>query len=303
VSPEDLAASVRQRLLNRSREHNEDFNLILTRYGIERFLYRLSKSWHAKQFVVKGAALFAVWRGETYRPTRDLDLLASGSPSEAGLADVVRAVCKTKVSPDGLAFDSDSVRVEEIRGNQEYPGLHVRITARLGNARISVQLDVGYGDAVTPEPSEQTYPTLLGDLPAPQVRVYPPETVVAEKLETIVRFGPVFSRIRDLYDLWTISRQFEFDGQILTEAVRATFSRRRTDIPSDAPVPLTNEFAANAHTTAQWRGFLERHGLAGDAPALGPVVTHLRAFLLPVLEAARQDGSPPTWPKGGPWTE
>jgi len=199
--PKDLAASVRQCLLNRSRENNEDFNLILTRYGIERFLYRFSKSRHAKQFIVKGAMLFAIWRGETYRPTRNLDVLASGSASESRLADTVRAVCKTKVSPDGLVFDPDSVRVEEIRGNQEYPGLRVRMTAWLGNARISVQLDVGYGDAVTPEPLEQTYPTLLADLPAPRVRVYPPETVVAEKLETIVRFGPVFSRMKDLYDL------------------------------------------------------------------------------------------------------
>ncbi len=300
--PKDLAASVLQRLVTRSHQRNEDPNLVLTRYGIERFLYRLSKSPYAKHFVLKGAALFALWAGETYRPTRDLDVLASGDPSAERLADMVREVCKTKVRPDGLEFDLDSVRVEEIRGAQEYDGLRARVAARLGNARVAVQMDVGYGDAVTPEPTEHTFPTLLADLPAPRVRVYPPETVVAEKLEAMVRFGPVFSRMKDLYDLWAISRHFRFDGEILCRAVGATFSRRQTGIPVGVPAPLTEEFAARSGNASQWQAFLGAHGLANSAPALENVVAHLRAFLLHVLEAARGEEPPPMWPKGGPWS-
>ena len=300
--PKDLAASVRQRLLNRSRTRGEDFNLTLTRFGIERFLFRLSRSPYAGRFVLKGGMLSPLWAGETYRPTRDLDVLASGDPSAERLADMVREVCKTKVRPDGLEFDLDSVRVEEIRGAQEYDGLRARVAARLGNARVVVQMDVGYGDAVTPEPSEQTYPTLLADLPAPRVRVYPPETVVAEKLEAMVRFGPVFSRMKDLYDLWAISRRFRFDGEILCRAVGATFSRRQTEIPSGLPGPLTDEFAANLGNAGHWRAFLDRYGLAGGPPPLADVVAHVRTFLLPVLNAARGERGPSRWHKGGPWS-
>ena len=189
--PRDLAASVRRRLLNRSRDRGEDFNLTLTRYAIERFLFRLSKSAYADRFALKGAMLFPLWAGQTYRPTRDVDMLAFGDSSAEWLSQVVRNVCGVQVPPDGLAFDATSVTVDEIRGNQEYPGLRARVVAHLGSARADVQVDVGYGDAVIPEASEQTYPTLLADMPAPKVRAYPPETVVAEKLEALVIAGAV----------------------------------------------------------------------------------------------------------------
>ncbi|MEA3367134.1 MAG: nucleotidyl transferase AbiEii/AbiGii toxin family protein [Planctomycetota bacterium] len=301
--PKDLAASVHRRLLNRSRDRDEDFKFTLTRYAIERFLFRLSKSAYADRFALKGAMLFPLWGGETYRPTRDVDMLAFGDSSAEWLSQVVREVCGVQVPPDGLEFDAKSVTVDEIRGNQEYPGLHARVVAHLGSARVVVQVDVGYGDAVTPDPSEKTYPTLLADMPAPKVRVYPPEAVVAEKLEAMVRFGPVFSRMKDLYDLWWISQQFEFTARTLADAVRATFTRRRTEIPVTLPHPLTDEFVSSAEAARRWKGFLDTHGLADEAPALDAVVTHLRTFLLPVLEAARTGKVLAAWPRGGPWSE
>lgn len=301
-APKDLAASVSRRLLNRSQQRGEDFNLTLTRYFIERFLFRLSKSAYADRFVLKGAMLFALWAGETYRPTRDVDMLAFGDPLPEWLAGVVRTVCRVPAPPDGVVFDPDSVRVEEIRGNQEYPGLRARVVAYLGSACTEMQLDVGFGDAVTPAPSEETYSTLLADMPAPRIRVYPPETVVAEKLEAMVRFGPVFSRMKDLYDLWAISRHFEFGGGILTDAIRATFARRQARLPDAPPHPLTDKFAANRETAGRWQGFLKTHGLADDAPPLEAVVAHLRTFLLPLLESAQKGVPLGTWPKGGPWS-
>jgi len=301
--PKDFAASVRQRLLDRSRKRGEDFNLTLTRYAIERFLFRLSKSAYAGQFVLKGGMLFPLWAGDTYRPTRDLDVLAAGERSSEWLEEVVRAVCRVDGRADGIKFDPDSVRVEENLGNQQYPGLTACVGARLGNARIRLRIDVGYGDAVTPEPVEQTYPTLLADLPAPKVKMYPPETVVAEKLEATVRFGPVFSRMKDLYDLWAISRRFAFRGPVLGEAVQATFTRRRAEIPDRPPYPLTEAFAARVEAARRWGGFLEAHGLAGKAPALEAVVTQLRTFLLPLLEAVRTGKASGRWPQGGPWSE
>ncbi|HET6441788.1 MAG TPA: nucleotidyl transferase AbiEii/AbiGii toxin family protein [Phycisphaerae bacterium] len=301
--PKDLAASVRQRLLNRSRERGEEFNLVLTRYALERWLFRLSKSPFAKQFVLKGALLFTLWAKQTYRPTRDLDLLAYGEWSAERLERTIKQVCRTPVPPDGLEFDAESVRVTEIREAQEYGGLRVQVVARLDTAEAGLRIDVGFGDAVTPAPAEVTYPTLLATFPAPVLRAYSRETVIAEKLEAMVRLGFPNSRMKDFYDVWILSREFEFDGRVLSQAIRATFGRRKTRIPESVPLALSPEFAEDPLKGRYWSAFLDRHALSADAPVLAEVIRDLKQFLMPLLVSVAGDkGFRKKWPVGGPWS-
>lgn len=299
--PANLAASVRQRLLNLSVSRAEDPNLTLTRYALERLLYRLACSEHSRQFILKGAMLFAVWMESAHRPTRDLDLLGFGEASNERLIVIFQQLCDVKVEPDGMMFDPHSVQVSEIREGQEYPGRRIKLIGLLGTARIPVQIDVGFGDVVTPRPTEIDYPTLL-DLPAPRVRAYPPETVVAEKLQAMVVLGMQNSRMRDFYDLWVIARQFSFQGPTLIEAVRATFRRRRTEVPKAVPTGLGEEFATDKNKMAQWKAFLARSQLAGTEIELLKVINELRAFLVPVLDATAKDSDfDHSWANGGPW--
>jgi len=276
-----VTQSVRQRLLNRSRETGEDYNLLLTRYAVERLLYRLSQSEHADAFVLKGAMLFTVWTGALHRPTRDLDLLGFGDPSEERLVDVFRNICDQAVDNDGMIFDANSVTAAPIRDEHAYAGIRLRLAAKLGNARINLQVDVGFGDVVTPEARTETYPTLL-DQPSPRLRVYPPESVVAEKLEAMVSLGMANSRMKDFYDMWVLLQQFDLDGAGLAAAIQATFERRRTTIPSSVPLAFTDEFAGDSDKQRQWIGFLKRSGLPHTHKLLAVVHT-LRDRLLPLL--------------------
>ncbi|MFQ5463189.1 MAG: nucleotidyl transferase AbiEii/AbiGii toxin family protein [Phycisphaerae bacterium] len=276
-----VAQSVRQRLLDRSRDTGEDYNLLLTRYSVERLLYRLSQSEHVDSFVLKGAMLFTVWKGAMHRPTRDLDLLGFGEASEERLVGVFRSVCDQTVDDDGMSFDANSVTAAPIRGEHTYAGIRLRIATQLGSARLNLQVDVGFGDVVTPEAGTETYPTLL-DQPAPRLRMYSPESVIAEKLEAMVSLGMANSRMKDYYDIWVLLQQFNLDDTVLAAAIRATFDRRRTAIPSSTPLALTDEFAVDPDKQRQWFGFLRRSGLP-DAHELATVVKTLRARLLPLL--------------------
>ena len=296
------AASVRQRLLNRARAEGGDFQALLTRYVLERFLYRLGESPHRERFVVKGAMLFVLWEGDLHRTTRDLDLLGSGPSAIADVERAVREVLAVEADDDGVAFDPDTVRGDLIREEQEYEGVRVTAEARVGNARVRLKIDVGFGDAVTPEAEEATFPTLL-DAPPPVLRAYPRETVVAEKLQAMVALGILNSRMKDFYDIWHLACHDAFDGPMLTEAVRATFERRGTSLPNVAPLALTDEFAADMGKQTQWRAFVRRGRLSDEAP-LAEVVNVLRAFLLPVLDAAQgESGLDARWQPGGPWIE
>jgi predicted nucleotidyltransferase component of viral defense system len=299
--PRNITASIRQRLLNLSRERGEDFQLILTQYANERLLYRLGRSAHGHRFLLKGAMLFALWTGRMHRPTRDLDLLGQGDPDEEALTATFRGVCSLPVEDDGLEFEVGTVAVEAIREDQEYGGQRVRFRAWLAGARIDLQVDVGFGDAVTPAPEAVDYPTLL-DLPAPRLRAYPRETVVAEKLQAMVRLGIANTRMKDFFDLWIISREFEFRGRILQGAIRATFERRRTEIPENPPIALTPDFARDVAKGKQWQAFLSRSGVRDRATDLEPLIEHLSGFLLPPLRAARVDAPfGMLWSRGGPW--
>ena len=299
--PTNLPASIRQRLLNLSRDRGEDFNLTLTRYGIERLLYRLSQSEHADHFVLKGALLLSLWTGRLQRPTRDLDLFSYGDSSQEALTRLFRDICVVDVQADGLTFHPDSVRVTEIRADQEYGGQRVQLIATLGNARIHLQVDVGFGDAITPAPDDIEYPSLLG-LPSPRLRAYPKETAIAEKLEAMVALGMANSRMKDFYDVWMMSRELQFDGRTLARAIQATFRRRRSELPYTAPTAFAEEFAGNPDKGVQWNAFLSRNRLDANGMGLVHVIQEIRVFLMPpMLAAANAQEFEQAWPMGGPW--
>ena len=301
MSGKNVAHSVRQRLLNRAKESGVDFQLVLTRYAVERLLYRLARSEHRDRFVLKGAMLFTLWTGELHRPTRDLDLLGFGDPEAERLAGVFRSLCGLAVADDGLTFDAATVAVEAIREDQEYGGQRVRFDARLGQARISLQVDVGFGDAITPGAEEVEYPTLLGMDP-PRLRAYPKETVVAEKFEAMVQLGMANSRMKDFYDLLVMSRTFSFEGEPLWRAIAATFARRGTALPSGPPVALTEAFAADDAKTKQWKAFRKRNGLDDRVGDLAAAVADLARFLLPILDSAQRGNEfRANWAPNGPW--
>lgn len=300
-SSDGLPQSVKQRLLNLSREQGEPFNSALIRYGVERLLYRLTQTPHAKDFVLKGATLFAVWAGKPHRPTQDVDLLGFGAPEVDRLVNVFRDVCRAEAVPDGLEFDADSVEAAEIREGNIYDGIRVRLVATLGKARIPLQVDVGFGDAVTPAPARQAVGPML-EFPAPVLPAYPPETVVAEKLHAIVALGMANSRMKDYFDLWTICRTMRFDGPRLASAIAATFERRATAIPPHMPVGLRDDFAADAAKQTQWTAFVRKIGLTEGPPALAEIVRELAGFLGPVMEALASGASfQNDWPPAGPW--
>jgi hypothetical protein len=288
-NPKNTAASVRQRLLNLSRQSGEEFQRLLTRYAVERLLDRLSRSDHAPRFVLKGAVLFTLWTGELHRPTRDLDLLGFGERSPEGLSGVFRSLCELEVPDDGLLFTAATVAVEPIREEQEYGGQRVKLEARLGQARIDLQVDVGFGDAITPKAEAVEYPTLLGMNP-PRLRAYPRETVVAEKLEALAKLGMVNSRMKDFFDLAILARSFPFVGSVLRDAIAATFQRRGTVIPTELPIALTDSFAKDEVKLTQWKAFISRNGLEGKAGELGQVVGELAKFLGPPMIAVTKGG-------------
>jgi len=299
---EGLPVSVQVRLARHARAIGVDPNLVLARFALERFLYRLSRSPHAERFVLKGALLMVVWLGETIRPTRDGDLLGFGDLSPRSLSTLLADVCAVAVEPDGIEFLPESIRVAPIRREEVYGGLRATLQARLGKARLRVQLDVGIGDAVIPEPEWLEYPGLL-DFPRPRLRAYRPETTIAEKLHAMVVLGQANSRMRDFFDIFVLAERRRFGGRPLADAVRATFERRRTSIPESLPLALTPDFAALPGKQAQWAGFLRKGGLASPPAELGVVVARIAHFLEPVIAAARGSSSfGDSWVPGGPWT-
>ncbi len=243
-APKDLPASVRGRLRNQARARGEDMLYLLSRYALERLLYRLGRSPYADQFVVKGALLFALWRDHPHRPTRDLDLLGFGSEDADRIGQVFADLCALPLpaeDPDGLAFQQDTVQVTPIRDTQQYGGLRVVLWCLLGQTRIRLQVDIGFGDVITPAATYADFPSLIG-LPSPHVRVYPPETVVAEKYEALVRLGAINSRMKDFYDLWALASERAFLAlsarRRSTPHSRGGAPRSQRLHPSRSPTPL-----------------------------------------------------------------
>jgi predicted nucleotidyltransferase component of viral defense system len=291
---------VQTRLLRHAKALGQDPNFLLARYAAERFLYRLSVSPHAERFVLKGALLMLAWLGETVRATRDVDFLGYGDLDTDALRAAIVQICQCPVAADGLTFEPDTIRIEPIRENATYGGRRVTLRAKLGNARIPLQLDIGVGDATIPEPEWLDFPSLL-DFPPPRLRAYRPETSIAEKLHAMVVLGEANSRLRDYFDIYALATQRRFQSTPLIAAVRATFARRDTPLPSFPPAGLTRDFALQAGKQAQWRAFIERTG-ASAPPELTAVIEMIGLFLDPIVSAAHSGEVPDlTWPPGGPW--
>jgi predicted nucleotidyltransferase component of viral defense system len=264
-------------------------------------LYRLSVSEFQDRLVLKGALLFAYWTGAPHRPTRDLDLLGYGDPDIAVFEKVFRDLCVVEVPADGLVFQPDSVKGERIKNEEKYVGVRLHMTALLEKSRIPLQIDVGFGDRVVPEPEEIDFPTLL-DFPAPHLKSYTRESMVAEKFEAMVKLGMLNTRMKDFFDVWTVSQEFAFEGSTLSRAIKATFETRRTAVPSKRPLALSPEFYDDREKNAQWKSFLNKAKLNAEGKLLPEIAEALRAFLVPVSEAvARDEILKWHWEPGGSW--
>jgi hypothetical protein len=274
----------------------------MTRFAISRLLYRLAAAGFQDDFVLKGATLFTIWQDAPHRPTRDVDLLGRGAPTIARLVEIFRVVAATEPNePDGLIFDPDSVAGGRIREGEAYEGVRVTLQANLSNARIRLQVDIGFGDIVVPAPESVEVPALLGFSPA-RLQAYPREAVIAEKFHAMVILGEANTRMKDFYDVWTLAQRHPFDGRRLTTAIAGTFDRRRTALPIAIPTALTATFMENSSKTGQWRGFLKRAGLPQAQPALADLAGVLTDFLMPPT-LAMSAGKPfnLVWRPGGPW--
>jgi predicted nucleotidyltransferase component of viral defense system len=301
--PKNVAASVRHRLFNRAREESQEFQLVLTRYALERLIFRLSLSSYAEKFVLKGAMLFYVWNptAGAYRPTRDLDFLMYGENSVEILETIFRKIVQTEVSPDGLVFDPESIKAAPIREDNRYGGLRVNLMALLEKARIPLQIDIGFGDKITPGPEQINFPSLLGQDVA-RLAAYPKETVIAEKLEAMVSLGEANSRMKDFYDIHFLSLHYAFDGDILRQAIAATFTGRGTAIPDGEIYPLSAGFSRDPVRQRLWTGFFKRLGLKDVETSFEIVIQQIAAFVQPLIQATSQNTNfSRHWSPSGSW--
>jgi hypothetical protein len=285
----DLAASVRARLLNIAKSEGSNFNQLLVRYALERFLYRLSQSPHADRFLLKGALLFTLWYDMPHRPTRDADLLGFGPSDLQSIGQTFREIASIAVD-DGITFDPESVTAEDIRKEAGYAGARVVIAGELAKARCKTQIDIGFGDAVTPGPVQSEYPVLLEDFPAPRLRTYPVYTVISEKLHAIALLGMTNSRVKDYLDIWVMLDRESLNMNTLAQAISATFTRRGMAVPTDLPMGLSDEFAADPSRQALWAAFIRKNDLA--MIPLADVVTRIRSALDPAMGLAARTPKP-----------
>lgn len=290
---ESLPASILARLLALARQRGDDYSLLLNRFAMERLLARVSTSPYADSFLLKGALLFALWYDTPHRPTRDADLLGFGPDDEVNLIATFREVGAMELG-DGILFDPQSVQAQAIREDNTYGGTRISLVARIGSARCALQIDVGFGDAVTPGPQTVAYPTLLNDFKAPTLRVYPVYTVIAEKYQAMVMLGRTNSRMKDFFDLAVIAQRTELDGATLAVAIAATFARRTTALPTERPMALTKEFSEDAAKLRQWQAFLNKNRI--EAASLGDTVALLDDLLWPPTQvAATNSQATATW--------
>ena len=299
----NVAASIRSRLLNKSKSDGIEFQVFLVRYATERFLYRLGLSSARDRCILKGANLLILWMDEPYRATRDVDFLAFGESTEAAIRDVVSAICAVPCPEDGLGWDLSNLAVTSIRESQRYGGERVRLVALLDGARITLQIDFGFGDVVFPHPEEMPLPTLLPNIPAPNVLVYTQVSAIAEKFEAMVQLGAGNTRMKDFSDIWALSETCPFDGADLREAVARCFERRGTNLAQDTPTPLTQAYYSSAEGQRNWQAHLGRQNILTPPPAaFEQIGERIQAFLGPVRNSI-VNGEPfhTYWPPAGPW--
>ena len=280
MTADGKATSVHDRLLAKARTSGSDFNLLLTLYALERFLYRVSSSPYRESFLLKGALLFSLWYDAPRRPTRDADLLGLKAMECEEMTEVFRGICSIPCE-DGMSFLAESVRAAEIREDARYGGIRIDLVGMLGNARCPIQIDIGYGDVVTPDPGLVRYPPILEDNPPPVLKAYPRETVLAEKLEAVVSLGMANSRMKDFFDLQVLIQDYPADRRLAAVAIGRTFERRGTPIPASLPIGLSDEFAQDRTKQVQWKAFVTKDNL--EAPALNEVVGIIRDFWLGLI--------------------
>jgi hypothetical protein len=302
-APNNPAASIRARLLHHAKRHGDNYLRILTRYAIERLLFRLSQTDATDSYVLKGAMLFVTWPEHVYRPTGDLDLLGQGNPDTVAITELFTRICEVKAPEDGIVFDPATLKVAPMREAEKYQGIQLKLKAELAKAIIHVQVDIGFGDHVYPPPTRQAFPSLLPELPAANVLMYPPETVVAEKFEAMIRFGAANGRMKDFYDIWVTTRTFPFELASVVQAVGGTLRRRETAMPSDMPIGLTKAFAKVAEESGLWSGFLRRSPPSRHPPAFEDLQLELWRFFGPVVASLLlPEGAKGRWdPEGGAW--
>ncbi|WP_341486813.1 nucleotidyl transferase AbiEii/AbiGii toxin family protein [Pararhizobium sp. A13] len=300
-APKNIGVSVRDRLTQRARERRENAQLLMTRYAIERVLYRLSVSPYRDRFVLKGAMLFSLWAPVPYRATGDLDLLGFGENAPAAIAAIFVEILATQVEDDGVIFRPETLRAAPAREEDEYAGVRLDFVAELAGARLPMHVDIGYGDVITPEPVDIEYPALLGQ-PAPHLRAYPPETVVAEKFQAMVALDMLNSRMKDFFDLWAIAGAFAFEGEVLARAIQTTFASRETRLPTETPLALTAGFADAKQV--QWAAFLRRTEIALAPEPLPEIQARIAELVMPPTIATTEATTfNAQWVAGGPWVD
>ena len=296
----NLPASVHQRLHNKAKESSRPFNELLQYFAIERFIYRLSKSPHADQFILKGALMFAAWCGPASRPTMDIDLLGKIDNRIDTITTVMKDACLTNVEPDGTSFDAETVEAVRITEDAEYEGVRVRVRGSLGKLRVSIQIDIGFGDVIVPNASTVSYPAIL-DFPAPELKGYTMESTIAEKFQAMVKLGVLNSRMKDFYDIWFLSRKFDFNGVILGEAIEKTFEKRNTPINLEAAL-FDPSFGMDRDKNVQWRGFIRKAKLIGAPDTFEEIVAAVKRFLEPLATSITERKTfNNIWTAPGPW--
>jgi len=296
----NIAASVRQRLLNNARETNRPFAEVLQYFAMERFLYRLTKSPYSENLILKGALMLIAWEAPLTRPTMDIDMLGRIENDVDNIVSIIQEICLKEVEPDGIIFDTDSVAGERIREDADYEGIRVRFKGSLDTAQFTMQLDIGFGDVVVPSVEATNYPTIL-DLPVPHLQGYSKESMIAEKFEAMIKLGVLNSRMKDFFDIWLLSRQFDFDGTTLAKAIAKTFSTRGTDLQPD-PTAFGDTFAKDATKDSQWRGFIRKNRMENTPHDFEEIVNAVSAFLKPIADClSKSKDFTDKWNPPGPW--
>lgn len=297
----NIEASIRARLQNKAKETNRPFSEILQYYGMERFLYRFSRSKYSDKFILKGALMFTVWQVPERRTTLDIDFLARYDNKVADIEMVMKDVCNMPVEPDGLMFDSKTVKGRKIKEDADYEGVRVKFMGFLERSRIPMQIDVGFGDIIYPKPKIIDYPIIL-DFPKPHLKGYPAESVVSEKFEAMVKLGLLNSRMKDFYDIWLMMRQFDFNGSNLSEALKRTFEHRKTLFPQSKPLFAEEIYDEKSDRQTLWKAFLKKGDIRHVPEKLAITAKDIEEFLIRPLNAINKgQGFEEEWKAPGPW--
>lgn len=297
--PSNIAASVRQRLLNKARTDKRTFSELLQYFAMDRFLYRLSESIHADKFVLKGALMLRAWKSPIFRPTMDIDMLAYQTSNEvAEIERLIKTICTTEIEPDGLEFDSKSVQGERIVEDADYEGVRISFVGKLDTARIRMQLDIGFGDVIHLGPQQIGMPRILDFTPT-VINAYSLESSIAEKFEAMIKLDALNSRMKDFYDIWLLSRQFDFVSKDLLKAIDLTLHNRKT-LLSDELTPFSEKFILDK--TTQWNTFRKKMKSDIIPEDFSVVVHHIEEFLAPAVAGIRLQSEPDLhWEAPGPW--